>query len=366
MLAASGAARAGRVLHGGEPTTLYICVRLCYNNFYHEKATGKRRSPLLPGWGVMRKRRLIKYVLIVAELFLAGYIVYLFSAGLGDRAPLLCILFAVLLVLLIPTLRSREDARVLARTEKVYAGYLDGVFEDAPALRRKLVGILSDTLTAEKHPALTPRLAAMEKRCGTDRERAVVWFFLARCYTQDGEPDRAEQIYRQALAADPEFSSAWSNLGVLLQSRRRYAEAEECMIRAQTQDPANAVKLCNLANLYILMHRPAEAKAYAERALSLQEGMLEACVCLSVAYAMEGNRSEARRYVRKSVKLGGDEKQLERIQNAVLRGDYRVLEPGDTRLSLSEEGRRRARAEDRRAAKESARMAKASRREEEK
>ena len=99
--------------------TLYICVRLCYNNFYHEKATGKRRSPLLPGWGVMRKRRLIKYVLIVAELFLAGYIVYLFSAGLGDRAPLLCILFAVLLVLLIPALRYSFQTRAWARSSGV-------------------------------------------------------------------------------------------------------------------------------------------------------------------------------------------------------------------------------------------------------
>lgn len=293
----------------------------------------------------MRKRRLIKYTLLVSEILLAVYIAYLYANGYGDRAPLLVVVFAVLGIMLVRALTGKRDTQELAGVERVYASYLTGVFEDRPRLRRRLLLVLLDTVSREEHPPVPPRLSALVPECRTARERGVLLFLLARSRSQDGDPAGAEQDYRAAVETCPDFSSAWSNLGVLLQTDRRYEEAEACMLRALELDPENAVKHANLANLYVLCARTGEARTAAERAVELNPNLLEAYVALSMLFAIEGNKSEARRYGRKCAKLGADEKHLEHMQNALLRGDMRVLQPAESRMQLSSVGEKKAKKE---------------------
>lgn len=286
-----------------------------------------------------RKRRLIKFLLVLAELALIGYTVYLLTAGYADRAPLFGIAAVVLAVPLVRAFLGRADVADRIRAERIYSAYLTDCFADAPRLRRALITILLDTLSDQPHPQVAPRLSAFLAKARTPRETAVISFLLGRTLSADGDLAAAEVAYRRALEEDPAFSSAWSNLGVLLETDGRYEEALSCLNRAVGAEPENAVGHANLANLYVLLHRPKDARAAAEKAIELNAGLAAAYVALSMAYALEGNKTEARRLCRKCGRMGVDEKNLERAQDAVLRGDLRVLRPRDTTLVLTEEGK---------------------------
>ncbi|KAJ1475158.1 hypothetical protein T484DRAFT_1910213 [Baffinella frigidus] len=79
-------------------------------------------------------------------------------------------------------------------------------------------------------------MAAMELlRCGKDLEVR-------------GEVDKAEEMYRLALAADPEHADTLSQLGLLMQTVRSNNDAAENMyVRALKADPSHMDTLQNYA-----------------------------------------------------------------------------------------------------------------------
>ena len=74
---------------------------------------------------------------------------------------------------------------------------------------------------------------------------------LIRLYAQLGQPDKAEEHYRSALAVDPNLAELHHNYGVLLTGQGRSAEATEAFRKAVALNPAHAEAQSNLA--YLLM-----------------------------------------------------------------------------------------------------------------
>ena len=60
---------------------------------------------------------------------------------------------------------------------------------------------------------------------------------IAIQYHQAGRLQAAEQIYRQALQADPDNADAWHLLGVIGSQVNRHQEAVQCIRRAITLNP---------------------------------------------------------------------------------------------------------------------------------
>lgn len=80
--------------------------------------------------------------------------------------------------------------------------------------------------------------------------------------------DAALAAYQRLLGHHPSFVPGWSNRAGLLMREGRFEEALENLDRALALDPANTL-LCLNKGLLLLqgLDRPAEAKAWIERAL---------------------------------------------------------------------------------------------------
>lgn len=116
-------------------------------------------------------------------------------------------------------------------------------------------------------------------------------------------PERAIDLYNQAVRAFPGFSAAWNNLGVLLMSDEQYLEAAEAFRAAADQSPADPRPLYNLAVLWDKQGWPEDALRFYLEALERDPRYQPAL----------------RGAIRNETLLGeADEKTLERLRTALL------------------------------------------------
>lgn len=152
-----------------------------------------------------------------------------------------------------------------------------------------------------------------------------------------GDLPGAEQIYRQIVAAAPQFADAWHLLGVVEHQAGRHTVALEHIGHAIALKPADAIfrsnrglvyqalgrqeeslasleeairlqpdyvdALNNLAAAMTERHRPAEAIAYVERVLRLQPNHAQAFYNLGVALGQQGKWDEALRAYRRAIEI---------------------------------------------------------------
>jgi len=70
-------------------------------------------------------------------------------------------------------------------------------------------------------------ISSLEKLLGTPRDGALLRYSLGLEHAKAGNPERAVELYRDALARDPRYSAAWKALGRTLNELNRPAEALE-------------------------------------------------------------------------------------------------------------------------------------------
>lgn len=104
---------------------------------------------------------------------------------------------------------------------------------------------------------------------------------------------KAEFLYRNAIEADPNYTTAHNNLGVLLRDLKRYDEAEAAYRKAIETDSINSVAHNNLGNVLRDLKRYDEAEAAYRKAIELDPNYVVAHVKLSVLLRLLGRESEA-------------------------------------------------------------------------
>jgi len=72
-----------------------------------------------------------------------------------------------------------------------------------------------------------PVVANFERLLGGPRDTPLLRFSLGNEYLKAGEPAKAVEHLREAVARDPEYSAAWKLLGRALADTNRAAEALE-------------------------------------------------------------------------------------------------------------------------------------------
>jgi tetratricopeptide (TPR) repeat protein len=70
-------------------------------------------------------------------------------------------------------------------------------------------------------------ISSLEKLLGTPRDGALLRYSLGLEHAKAGNPERAVEYYREALARDPLYSAAWKALGKTLRELDRPADALE-------------------------------------------------------------------------------------------------------------------------------------------
>lgn len=277
----------------------------------------------------MKKNIPLRILLILAELLVLYWTVgtALKAKNLFfETAPFVALL-AVVSCLLVKSFRGpRVNAALLAKTEQRYAPHLGAALSHKPAARRKLLSLLA--LSEQGSPADMARaFLALEKHCRDEKDLAPVLFFAARATASAGDRAAAITLYRRTIGEREDFAPAWSNLAALYQLNGDYPAAEECFGRALALEPDQALCHLNLATLYLLTDRASEAMVAAKTAIAKDSNLREGYLVLALAAAREKKKSEADRYARKCVELGGNESEIDRLVSAMLRGDDSVLKP---------------------------------------
>ncbi len=118
-----------------------------------------------------------------------------------------------------------------------------------------------------------------------------------------GDAAGAEACYRQALALDPDFSEALTNLGLLREKSGTAAEAEACYRRAIALNPRCIENHLNLALLLLNGRRFAEAEAESLQAIRLAPRSPQAWSNFGVILACMQRENEAERCYRTALGL---------------------------------------------------------------
>ena len=129
------------------------------------------------------------------------------------------------------------------------------------------------------------------------------WFNLGLLFAERGCDEEAEHSYSQALTCEPQNNAAHCNLALLLARRRRYVEAEAHYRAAIAADPGNADYHCNFGSLFFECKRIGEAEASYRRALELAPNHAGTQANLGALLGAQNRHKEAESFCRQAIAL---------------------------------------------------------------
>lgn len=118
------------------------------------------------------------------------------------------------------------------------------------------------------------------------------WTNLGNLLTTAGRRDEVHQAFREAAEREPGCVEAWNNLGLYAREDGRGEESVELLRRALAIDPDFIQALFNLGTVLVTLHRGAEAELPLRRLLELAPGFRDAEACLGAALVGQGRHEE--------------------------------------------------------------------------
>lgn len=140
-------------------------------------------------------------------------------------------------------------------------------------------------------------------------ESVIAHNAMALLYQYEGDDEREEHHYRQALRSDSRFSPARNNYGTLLFRQGRYEEAIEQFERA-ANDPdygGRGLAYENMGRCYIAMGREDDAISAFNRAIRLNSAALRPFLELASLHMKNGNERVADNYYQQYLARGGEQ-----------------------------------------------------------
>ena len=131
-----------------------------------------------------------------------------------------------------------------------------------------------------------------------------VWFHKALSL-EDVDPEASCDAYRHAIAADPAYGPAYTNLGRMLHQQGRLREAESIYRLGLARCGPDSVSLFNLGVLLEDSNRSAEAAGLYRKALEASPELADAHYNLALLCEAKGMRREALRHLSAYRKFSG-------------------------------------------------------------
>ena len=142
----------------------------------------------------------------------------------------------------------------------------------------------------------SPRDAQVNGSAQPSSHTGDEWFHKAMSL-EDADPDAACDAYRHAIAADPTYGPAYTNLGRMLHQQGRLREAESIYRLGLARCGPDSVSLFNLGVLLEDSNRSAEAAGLYRKALEASPEMADAHYNLALLCEAKGMRREALRHL---------------------------------------------------------------------
>jgi tetratricopeptide (TPR) repeat protein len=200
----------------------------------------------------------------------------------------------VLVVLLVGTFAARSVARMNDWRDEI------ALFDEGVAVAPwsyHLYSFKGEMLLRHNQPAQA--VAALEQSLKLREDFDNTHNFLGRAYSLLDQDGLAMQHYLRAAQLAVEggrpYAAApvWNNIGVVLRSEGRTAEAIAAYRRALEFDPQFAAARNNLGFVLLLENRVAEAIEQLQQAVAQNPAMVQAQANLGLAYALSGDLDAA-------------------------------------------------------------------------
>jgi tetratricopeptide (TPR) repeat protein len=149
--------------------------------------------------------------------------------------------------------------------------------------------------TRRRHAVSTKQLAISD--------RALHDYEDARKALGRRDAESATRLLERAVKLAPQFSAAWNELGTIAYQTAKYDRAEECFREALDQDSQAWEPLVNLGGVLITLGRTAEALDYNTHAVLLRPNDALANSQLGMAYFQAHNQEAALRYLDRARRL---------------------------------------------------------------
>jgi tetratricopeptide (TPR) repeat protein len=210
-----------------------------------------------------------------------------------------------------------SDASGRFTFKKLEAGtYTLAIFLPADGEARQTIEIGPSTADAHRRVALSlafkesdfARAPALARHTVTAKQLAVpdkalrLYDEAHKCLSRR-DPDAATQRLEEAVALAPQFSAAWNEMGTIAYQAQKYARAEECFREALAADPNSYEPLVNLGGVLINLHKLDEAWDYNVHAVLLRPTDALAHSQLGMTYFEMGRLDLAEKHFAQAVAL---------------------------------------------------------------
>lgn len=178
------------------------------------------------------------------------------------------------------------------RAQLLFRMLADPVLAVRIAAARELAGVPAGRASAEQRAALARGLEEYVAVQRFNADRPEAHGNLGALYAEQGDAQRAEAEFRQALALDPAFVPAAANLADLYRSRGDEKNAEATLRTALKRAPGSAPLHHALGLSLVRQKRPGDALAELQQAARLAPDQLRYAYVVGIALHSSGRKAE--------------------------------------------------------------------------
>lgn len=163
--------------------------------------------------------------------------------------------------------------------------------------------ILLSVLTYQRNLLWGDHVVFLQDIVKKSPRKARVHNNLAIAYEEKGDPEKATQEYKKAIALKSQYAHPHNNLGNIYAAQGRIQEAMEHFEKAMTIDPKYPAPVYNMGNVYYQKQDLKTAEEYYRWALSLNPNFVPALVGLASIYLKEGDIVRSRYFISEALRL---------------------------------------------------------------
>jgi superkiller protein 3 len=138
---------------------------------------------------------------------------------------------------------------------------------------------------------------------GATPDAAYPQYLRAKIHTEQGQFDKAAELLKRAVALQPDFAEAWSDLGQARKNLLDDAGAFAAFQQSVRLDPQNAISQYRLGAEYLRQGKAREAVAHLQESFRLNPKNQSTLYNLQLALRQDGQLVEARRVKEKLAEL---------------------------------------------------------------
>lgn len=164
-------------------------------------------------------------------------------------------------------------------------------------------------LFSSKQTAIVDHPNDLSKKLPTQAaldEQSVMYKEQGDAHLRQGKLEDATVCYRQAIALNPTYAKAYSNLGLVLKNLGHYGEAEHCLNTALSIDPEIAQAHYLLGTIAQVQDRPEETVSHFQKALEIAPDFENVYSELCYALFQQGKITNAIQVITQGISINRD------------------------------------------------------------